>query len=356
MKKTVYISLILSLFFFSTGLQDKSYSVEVIDGVSYVHNLSPQWKGRLKIELKLIRAFSGFEKSGEWTGFKDIKSLVKDENGFMYILDAGIMSVVKLDPEGGYIASYSVDQDGNPIFTDPRFLEIDSNGRLYVHDSDKNIVILNPDGSVESRKMVEKFHTEVIRILDENRILMSLPGYLATDTPLIGIFNKDFILSGGIGTKTDFGNVLKNRLGNFVAFTPDREGNIYAAMVAQNAIRKYSNDGTLIWQSDRPLNYEPGLLDLNDRTTMAMVSLQIGIDLKQRIWVATFERQFTEDELKNDYTAPDLISFHIFDRTGVFLGSIPTKLFQNMQFIFGGRLYIADLTDMRVLEYDIIDK
>ena len=86
------------------------------------------------------------------------------------------------------------------------------------------------------------------------------------------------------------------------------------------------------------------------------VSRGIGIDSKNRIWVATYREQPDPEERNPESVEVDL-DFDIFDKSGIFLGKIESdRSFYKMR-IFGDRLFIIDtFFTMSIYEYRIVEK
>jgi len=357
MRKT-YCSVV---FFLLSGLcgclfaQQQTYSVETIDGVRYVHNNAPAWGDNPCIALEKVRVFGSAAGEDEHYAFDDIRSLTVDQDGNLYVLDGGKCRIQKFDPQGRYVATIGQKGNGPGEFTSPMYIEVDRTGNLYVHETGNFVMALDSDGTEKYRMQSGGMRLQVIRTLNNGYFLMSLQD-AGLDAPLIGVFDRNFTLVSGIGRKTGFGSGRYDRLGNAAALTLDQQGNIYVSLAAQNKVQKYSIGGRLLWEADRPLNFELGPQVINDVETMVLAAIQIGVDHKDRAWVATFDRLFTQEELSEHYQDIGLMSFHIFDKDGVFLGSIPARMFQNMQFVFGDRVFMINLSEKSVYEYRIVEK
>lgn len=333
--------------------QQNTYTVKMIDGVKYVHNTAPLWGEKPEIRLRKMRMYGKKSWDDENYHFTSLKSLTMDDKGILYVLDSGMMRIQKYGSDGYYTGTVELGVDKNSI-ENPLYLEVDrENGNLYVHDGKSSIVILDNAGKLLKRFNAPQNSLEVIRTAGSGRFIMSMPKY-DINHPLIGMFDGDFNLIGGIGTKKEYGSTGMNVLGNLVSFTIGPEKEIYAVLVTDNVIKKYSPRGQLIWEASRPLNYAAGPREMRGKMSRAMVSIQIGVDYKERIWVATFERQFTDEQLAGNKQGEDLISYQIFNSEGVYLGKIPSRMSQNMQFVFGKKLYEITLLNQAVTEYEIV--
>jgi hypothetical protein len=158
------------------------------------------------------------------------------------------------------------------------------------------------------------------------------------------------------------------------------------AFATRNKIEKYTPEGTLVMTVDRPLNYEisekiekvkrqvgPRQIELPQ---LNFVSKNIAVDDEGRIWVLSFDRQLTFEEMPvtihfagesgnleatdtlkaSETPQTDAFVFHIFEKKGEFLGIIPLTHFADKVKIFGDRLCILERdNEMCVYEYRIME-
>jgi len=173
---------------------------------------------------------------------------------------------------------------------------------------------------------------------------------------------------------------------NRTSFAVDGDDNLYIAYATRNKLEKYSPDGTLKMAIDRPLNYPisekiekikqkigPREIEL---PRLNFVSKSLAVDAEGRIWVLSYDRQLTLDELPvtihfadaegrleatdtikaSESSQTDAFVFHVFEKNGEFLGKIPLGHFADCMKIFGDRLYILEKdNEMRVYGYRIVD-
>ncbi|MCH8286426.1 6-bladed beta-propeller [candidate division KSB1 bacterium] len=301
----------------------------------------------------------GVDELDENLQFYKPRDAVVDADGNLYVLDAGNFRVQKFDKTGEFVRSFGGQGQGPGEFEDGNSIDINSNGNLTIVEMMQGLEL---DKNGEEIRRIKKDGRRLDSYTTMKSGNIAIVMYADMDEePLLGIFDKDLNFIRGIGMKEDHGTGENDWLYNFVQFTPDNESNIYFSYYAQNRIDKYSLDGSLIWRSDRPLGFEPQMVEVWGRQSPSNVSLGIGIDHKKRLWVTTFNRIITENDWDNFYTEPEIASFHLFDNDGVFLGVVPIL---NITFfggtsalkIYGDRLFIVDSENMSVTEYKIIEK
>ena len=131
----------------------------------------------------------------------------------------------------------------------------------------------------------------------------------------------------------------------------------------QNRIEKYSPEGKLLWSSERPLNFElkynleesksempDGEIRISFLPRFTIVSSNIGVDYKGRIWVLTYMKNVREDRKSEE-------RFEIFDNEGVFLGRIPQPEKRGGEWkIIDDRLFFVGAESMFIYEYKIVEK
>jgi hypothetical protein len=180
-----------------------------------------------------------------------------------------------------------------------------------------------------------------------------------------------------IGKPYCFEDAHETRTVNSVFAEVGEGDNIYVAFEFRNRIDKYTAGGDLLFSFDRPVNYEvleraEWIEDTRRRISnsprFTTVSKGIAIDNKERIWVMTANRSFTQEEWQRMSAAMDrsgenpedqknIYDFHIFNTDGIFLGSIPFPVnWLECKFrIFGDRLFLIEQeSETCVHEYRIV--
>ena len=89
---------------------------------------------------------------------------------------------------------------------------------------------------------------------------------------------------------------------------------------------------------------------------MTPVSFFTGIDHKRRIWVETYKRDFSVEEMQSgEDIFLDYLEFNIFDKDGIYLGDVPIPPDIMVFRIYDDTLYMIDNKEMSILEYRIIN-
>ncbi|MFC1554331.1 hypothetical protein ACFL7D_06835 [candidate division KSB1 bacterium] len=91
---------------------------------------------------------------------------------------------------------------------------------------------------------------------------------------------------------------------------------------------------------------------------MTIVSLGVGIDEKERIWVTTFNNQ-PDSQGSGSTTVADhtRIDFEVYDKNGVLLGRIPSPVPFYQICVSGDRILLVDpYQNVCVNVYEIVEK
>lgn len=363
----------------STEKQVSTAVVQVINGVKHVHNTAPKWGENPEIRLELVHKFGQFYKPFD---------LSLDSNGNVYVADSGNHRIQKFSPDGEFLSSYGRKGQGPGEFQIMGGVAVDNQGRMYVTDrSTSRLKVLSPKGE-EIKNIATMKITGEIAILGAGEYVLSKGLFFsAASTPgLIQIVGNDGKILRTAGMQELYEDWDCYRYFNRTSFAIDNEDNVYLAFATRNKIEKYTPDGTLCMTMDRPLNYgisekiekvkrqvgprEIELLQLN------FVSKSLAIDEKYRIWVLSYDRQLTFEELPvtihfadaegqleatdtlktSESFQTDAFVFHVFEKNGEFLGKIPLNHFADRVKIYGDRLYILEKdNEMCVYEYRIVD-
>jgi len=154
-----------------------------------------------------------------------------------------------------------------------------------------------------------------------------------------------------------------------LAYDIDSNDNIYFVYSFQNKIEKYTPDGKLLFQAERPLNIKPNN-NPQKPNDVVLVSSAMAVDTKDRLWISTVINIPEETgEEKDEYIDKQFIVLEIYSTDGILLGkiSVPaignqlpwnplsTPALGNIR-IFSDRIYFIDTnTKMCVYEYKIIE-
>lgn len=188
---------------------------------------------------------------------------------------------------------------------------------------------------------------------------------------LLSVYDETGTVLRSFGTVKQYDDPHMTLNANIAYFSTDNKDNIYIAYAFQNRIDKYSQDGKMVFSTDRYVPYKienimkPVLFKsgAQEQTflwpSVTSVTKGICLDQKNRIWVLTFLRQpnkfggfDNEDNLAHCY------EFDVFDSNGILLFkvSFPNVRFNNIS-IYDDRIYLIDSqNEACVYECRIVDR
>jgi len=362
-----------------TEKQVSTAVVEVINGVKHVLNTAPKWGENPEVRLELVRKFGQFYKPFD---------ISLDSNGNVYVADSGNHRIQKYSPDGELLASYGRKGQGPGEFQIMGGIAVDNQGQMYVTDRSTNrLKVLSSEGN-EIKNIATMKITGEIALMSSGESVLTRGLFFSQESypGLIQIVGEDGKILRTAGTQELYEDWDCYRYFNRTSFALDKKDNLYLAYATRNKIERYTPEGTLSMTIDRPLNFEisekiekvkrqvgPREIELPQ---LNFVSKSIAVDEKYRIWVLSYDRQLTFEELPvtlhfadeagqleatdtlktSESSQTDAFTFHLFEKNGEFLGKIPLTHFADKVKIFGDRLYILEKdNEMCVYEYRIIE-
>lgn len=350
-----------------------TYTIEEVNGVSFVHNLRPKWDDEQKISLEFVRQIGDFDAIDENFQFYKPYDIAIDKAGNMYILDAGNYRIQKLNSDGEFILSFLRQGEGPGELQSPSKIQIDGEGNIHVSDSMNRIVQTFTSDGVPLTSYRPGTLLNIFELLSNDNIIvdgtaMNREDLLSGNKPLLQINDQNGDLITKIGNARKYEDMIMKQMGNFSMVDVDDNGFIYLTLRYQNRIEKYAPDGEQIFSADRTLSYAESekveMIRVNiqgetvTKININKFSLGLQIDHKSRIWILSNTRQLTSEELRSPETPSNLLNFEIYDSNGILLSRIPWEfgLTRTTYRIFGDRIYFMDSTkEMAVYEYKIID-
>jgi hypothetical protein len=361
-----------------------TYSVEMREGTSFVHNTGRVWGDEPKIRLEPLAIIGGPGNTDAGLTFHKPTDLAVDAQGYLYVADSGNNRIQKLDPEGNFLGSIGRKGQGPGEFQYLDGLLVDKTGKLYFTDrATKAVKILSPEGKEIGTGPAGRMIGKMAQLSSGDLVL----GITSRNSDaLVSVFNPSGELRMGLGQLERHDDEDRFRYFNRVAFANDRADNIYIAYSARNKIEKYDPSGTLTMSIDRPLNFPISQEITYEEHEFGprkipipfvnFVSGDIAVDDKERLWVLSYERQLKFEEMgltmhfadgegryegaktlqTSETTKIDAFAFHIFSSEGHFLGKLPLTHHGGEVKIFQDRLYILEPRhEMCVYAYRIIE-
>ena len=162
MSRLKFFILMISILI-SCGKSDEPYTIEMKDGVNYIHNHAPLWGDTLEVEIEFVQKIGDFDTEDDNYLLFHPKDVARDKSGNIYVLDAGNYRIQKYDSNGKFISTFGRKGEGPGEIMTPVSIEIDSNDKLHLADSRNNrIQVYNLDGKAaeqfKSKTPIFDFH------------------------------------------------------------------------------------------------------------------------------------------------------------------------------------------------------
>lgn len=341
-----------------------TFTVEMIDGVKFIHNTGPAWCEESQVKLEFVQKIGELEPEDTNYQFFKPRDVERDDHGNIYILDSGNFRVQKFDKNGKFVTSFGRSGQGPGEFGrgGPMCLNI-TGKELWINDPvNRRIVSFSFNGeSIRTFRVKHWFFTN--RLLSDNRLVFQSMQVVLPGEPLYNsiLYIEDTETDSitEISKLVDYGNQIASELMQRVNYVPDKLDNIVTAYQSRNLLMSYSTDGSVNWMSDRPLEYELAK-DIEDFDDDVPVSKGIGIDNKDRIWVSRVvehgEKEVESPRRGNIKLKTVKTSiFEIFDLEGVLLGYVRQPENGDVIRVLGDRVFFIDTNErMCVFEYRIV--
>ena len=394
---------LIGLFPFLLAAGSSAQKIETVDGVRVVYNeKGGLWGKNPKVALDLVRKIGDVDTDDEHLAFNYPSDVAVDAQGNIYILDAGNTRIQKFDQDGKYLATIGRKGQGPGEFISPSGLDLDEDGNLVVTDTAQMRLHVIIGGGKDVKSIVLKDEPIFgVRSLGAGGYvgrastyaipMRNQPEKKIGEMRLFRRLDPDGSVTASFGELADFGEALTNATGNASEFDVDGRDAVTVSFNVQNRIEKYGADGKLVWQADRPLNYDTevkkkGKIERSGggismiEPEMNACSRGVAVDGKGRIWVVTYARQLREEEKvqtsmrsvggaggisnvsvkttgNTDLRTTDAFKLEIFAEDGVLLGEIPLTHFVDAIRVFGGQLFLVDRErGVTVYQYRILDK
>ena len=190
--------------------------------------------------------------------------------------------------------------------------------------------------------------------------------------PLLSVMNNDCVYERGIGAGRieKFDDFVMTVCMSVFIYEIDSRDNVLGAFAFQNRVAKFSKEGELLFEVDRPLKIK---LKKNPKGPgeMVQVAAAVAVDGKDRLWVSTLiaipDRTAPQDEKKKETQylvlevfSPDGKLLQTMEQPGngtaMPLNPLSTQALDNMR-ICGDRIFFIDpFEKMCVHEYRIVER
>ena len=264
-KTALFIFITIIAFLFNCGKSDETYTIEIKDGVNYVHNIAPAWGDEPKVEIEFVQKIGEYDTEDENYMLYRVMDIARDSDGNIYVVDAGNYRIQKYDSNGQYLATFGRKGQGPSEFEYPRSIGLASNGNMYIYDQgNSRISVLSKEGrELRTFKFGERA-AEFQMLRSDEFITKNISGII-TDSfdalsepvteytlPLIQIYSNKGELLREFGKPFDYKDIFVNRSGNQFYSCSDNNNFIYITFMYHNRVEKYSSEGELLLTVDRP--------------------------------------------------------------------------------------------------------
>lgn len=348
---------------------EKTYTEEIRDGVTYIHNLKPLNENP-RIGLEFIQKFGDLETDDENYQLYKPADVTVDSDDNIYILDAGNYLVKKFNPKGEFILSFGKQGQGPGEFSYPFNIGVNNN-IIQISDPISHILMkFDRDGNFINSNRNDKLGA--FSTIKNNKLLLSndksnSPGEIL---PVANIYDPEANLLLSFGKRKEYEDINTRNFGNTIFGNFDTNENIFLVYYFQNRVEKYSPKGDLILSITRESTIEP-ILEIKSKSVndtkgtpknifrMTQFAASCEIDFQNRIWIIRNKRELTDLELADQkITAKNFKILEVYDNNGILLSEHYIANMENIQSIriIDNKIFLIDATiEMAVYEYKIVD-
>lgn len=328
--------LLLAPMIFSSCQKEKTYTLEVKDGVRYVHNLKPKYDKPIA-ELEFIRQIGELEPEDENYMFNQPLSVAEDEEGNIFILDTGDYCVKKFSSDGKYISRFGRQGQGPGEFQYPMMINCRGQ-RLLVTSMPSVFHLFDLNGQYIDLFRVPQYQGIGMKLMNSSRAVaysMSPRGENTNQNKILKIYDLQGKVLHEFGEPFLVDNTNSSWTANFLSITVGRQDDIFVSFLRQNRIEKYSGSGKLLMKIDRELPYEleykykkakmeiRGVIREYLDEDFSFVSRGIGVDSRGRIWVITYKKQIPKNRAGRDLVLQEYFEFEVYSEDGILLTRVP---------------------------------
>lgn len=352
---------------------ERTYTVEVKDGVRYIHNIKPA-SNEPAAGLSFVRKIGELESKDPSNMFMTPMSAGEDEKGNLYVLDEKDHCVKKFGADRKLRLRFGRQGQGPGEFEYPMTVEVGVPNRVVVSTMSSELHVFDYDGNYIDRFRLPPYRGINPALLGSDLVVayaFQANGENNRDNHVLAIFDFKGQVLREFGEAHFLETARNTWQANFPQITVDGADNIYVAFTNQNRIEKYSATGQLLLSVDRVLpyeiayRYEKSSMEVRgkavpiDQPDFTPVSTGLGVDGRGRIWVLSVQKAISRSQMPKDYVIQDYVAFEVYDEDGVLLSKVPfpreVARFDNIT-MHGDHVFFVDPFDQAcVYEYAVVD-
>ena len=382
MKTGMLTGIFLMLFITCGDNKPRTYTIDVIDGVTRIHNLEPMLSAEDPgIQLEFVQRYGAVETSDPDLLLDHPRDAAVDRAGNVFITDQDNHQLKKFDSSGNLLLTIGQRGQGPEDFMYPRTLHITDDNLIMVTEPNRTkiftaegrfIRILEINGSthctpISPYRFTRRSDRMAIRSIEDYNDLIKKLGQM----PMVTVVDTLGNTLCSFGEKRVYNDMVYVLNFNSFSLQVNQDDEYYMAFGSQNRIEKHGPEGRLIWTASRTLPYEESeeikkVKTSNTIGNAAIASMfnrfstAIEIDGSGRLWIPTQKRQFTQHERLKEFNTledPEFIMLEVYDQDGILLQRIPWEYGTGRQLvhIHEDRMFFTSWVDMCVYEYRIVD-
>ena len=356
MKKIVFLQLLL-IVLLGCESQKESFKKEVIDGVTYIHNLEIQFS-EITLESELIIDLDEVDEEEHF--FKSLNFVIENNEGEIFIIDNSQNEISVFSYDGKYIRTFGSKGKGPGEFNDIGNIDFFQNGDMVVSDiMNHRYQVLDRNGNfLYSNK--EKNNTPIEVIVDnEDRIITSPSMFgipIEKGSPLFSVYEQKFNLIENIDEMEQRDGLSMGSSQGYYQIEADSENDIIVTSFIDNWIKIYKNN-RLVTKIDRVLPYKTkpiksGILKEGHHfADYQPISLDVSVDSNNNIYILRNAdgkyRQDKEDDDKQWFNKVLEISAN----EGILIEKIPLYGLKATNFFLGkdSKIFFYDKNEFEKL-------
>lgn len=356
--KIVFVFLFAVSAAFLSCKKERTYDVDIKDGVRYVHNLKPKYDKPIA-EVEFIYQIGELEPEDENYMFNFPISVAVDENGNVFVLDSKESCIKKFDVEGKYLTRFGRAGQGPGELNHPMTIDC-RQGKILVSSGTSQFQLFDLDGKYIESFRLPQYQWFNLKLMNEDTVVgfSFIPGGENTkENKVLNIYDTEGNVLHKFGDPFLVETARSSWVANFLGFVVDDDDNIFVAFASQNRIEKYSNTGKLLIKIDRKLpfdleyKYEKKKMEVRGKGFEYMdevfphVSRGIGVENNGRIWVLALKKEIPRGIDMEDFVYTEYFDFEVYSEDGILLTKVPVpegmERFDNWS-MYNDHLYFVD--------------